>query len=358
MKTRIVIALLAAGGLFAQENSPDSRLRHATEAFQEIMRTPDKGIPQDLLERSQCIVIVPDLLKGAFLVGGKYGRGFASCRHGNGWSSPAAVRIEGGSFGLQLGGSSTDLVMLVMNRHGMDRLLGDKFTIGGEAAAAAGPIGRDTSANTDVLMHAEILTWSRSRGLFGGLSLEGATLRPDSSENRKLYGREITNREILETGVAAPRGARPFIVALDRYRTNANREVASNPPASRELSRPGGRMILNEKQIHFETDQSTLPSGAEAVLADVAKSLKDHPTWKIRIEGYTDNTGSKATNTRLSDERAHVVMKWLVDHGVDQSRLSAKGYGDARPVADNGTADGRAQNRRVELVRTDVKSAT
>ncbi|MBV9085556.1 MAG: lipid-binding SYLF domain-containing protein [Acidobacteriaceae bacterium] len=160
------------------------------------MASRDKGIPQELMDRAQCVVIVPGLLKGAFGVGGKYGRGFASCRRcSRGWSAPAAVAIEGGSFGLQLGGSSTDLIMLVMKESGMNKLLGDKFTIGGEAAAAAGPVGRETSANTDITMRAELLSWSRSKGLFAGLSLEGATLRPDADENRKLYGRRLQTKK-------------------------------------------------------------------------------------------------------------------------------------------------------------------
>jgi lipid-binding SYLF domain-containing protein len=212
----LTIPFLAAASLLAAENSADTRLRHSMEAFQDVMKSPDKGIPQDLFDKAQCVVIVPDLVKGAFFVGGKYGRGFASCRHGGGWSSPAAVRIEGGSFGLQLGGSSTDLIMLVMNRRGMDRLLGDKFTLGADVEGAAGPVGRETSAQTDAVLHAEILTWSRSRGLFGGISLEGATLRPDGGENHKLYRREIGNREILETGVSTPAAGRPFVAMLNR----------------------------------------------------------------------------------------------------------------------------------------------
>jgi len=222
MKARILtIPLLAAASLLAVESSPDTRLRHSMEAFQDVMKTPDKGIPRDLFNKAQCVLIVPDLVKGAFFVGGKYGRGFASCRHGGGWSSPAAVRIEGGSFGLQLGGSSTDLIMLVMNRKGMDRLLGDKFTLGADVEGAAGPVGRETSAQTDAVLRAEILTWSRARGLFGGISLEGATLRPDGGENRKLYGRGISNREILEAGIPTPAAGKPFVAMLNRQSSPA-----------------------------------------------------------------------------------------------------------------------------------------
>jgi SH3 domain-containing YSC84-like protein 1 len=352
MGLKIGISLLAgAFVLFAQEQSPDHRLRHAMDAFQDSMASPDKGIPRDLFEKSQCVVIVPDLVKAAFLVGGKYGRGFASCRHANGWSSPAAIRIEGGSFGLQLGGSATDLILLVMNRKGMDHLLGDNFTIGAEAAGAAGPVGRDTTAQTDAVLHAEILSWSRSRGLFAGLSLEGATLRPDDSENRKVYGRKISNREILETGVRTPAGARSFVAMLDGYRGAAPATEASIPKQFRET----GKVVLSDKQIHFATGQWAIPSGSEATLAEIAQALKDNPDWQVRIEGYTDNVGSKGFNLKLSQERANSVMKWLVDHGVDRSRLSAKGYGKSHPVADEATEAGRAQNRRVEIVRTNVK---
>ena len=360
MTGRILIALLASMSLFALETTPDSRLRHSTEAFEDLMKTPDKGIPQDLLDKSQCVVIVPDLVKGAFLVGGKYGRGFASCRRGKDWSSPAAVRIEGGSFGLQLGGSSTDLVMLVMNQTGMERLLSDKFTIGGEAAAAAGPVGRQAAAMTDAQLHAEILTYSRSRGLFAGLSLEGSTLRPDSSENRKLYGRGVTNRQIIEVGVPTPGPARGFVAMLNRYSHEAGKTEteASNRPApeplSKQLSQPGGRATLGENRIHFATGKFDIPSGAEAVLSDVAKAMKDYPNWTVRIEGFTDHVGSKSFNKKLSQDRANSVMNWLIDHGVNKNRLSAKGYGESRPVADNDSEDGRAQNRRVEILRTEV----
>lgn len=331
-----LLTYLAAATLLGQETSPDKRLQNATSAFSEVMASPDKGIPQELMDKAQCIVVVPGLLKGAFGFGGKYGRGFASCRRcGHGWSAPAAVAIEGGSFGLQLGGSSTDVIMLVMKESGMKRLLGDKFTIGGEAAAAAGPVGRDTSANTDVLLRAEILSWSRSRGLFAGLSLEGATLRPDGSENTKLYGHSITNKEILETGVRTPPGARPFVTTLDRHSRAA---LAENC------------ISLGENAIHFATAQFAIPAGATGILSEVANQLKSNPGWKWEVEGYTDNVGDKSANQKLSEQRARAVANWLADHGVDRSRLTVKGYGESQPVADNSTADGRAKNRRVELI--------
>jgi lipid-binding SYLF domain-containing protein len=224
----MVIASLAATLCFAQEKTADTRLRNSTTALREIMGAPDKGIPEELLEKAKCIVVVPDLMKGAFIFGGKYGRGFASCRiSGNQWSAPGAVRIEGGSFGLQLGGSSTDLVMLVMNPKGMDRLMSDKFTIGGEVQGAAGPVGRHLSAQTDIAMHAEILTWSRSRGLFGGISLDGATLRPDSGENRNLYGHNVAQRDVLEGRVRSTPATSEFVTLVSRISRPGNYHPAT-----------------------------------------------------------------------------------------------------------------------------------
>jgi SH3 domain-containing YSC84-like protein 1 len=331
-----LLSCLLVTALIARETVPDKRLRNAAKAFSEVMAAPDKGIPQELMDKAQCIVIVPGLKKGAFGVGGKYGRGFASCRRcSRGWSAPAAVAVEGGSFGLQLGGSSTDVIMLVMKESGMSRLLGDKFTIGGQAAAAAGPVGRETSANTDVLMRAEMLSWSRSRGLFAGLSLEGATLRPDGGENRKLYGRDIKNKEILEAGVQTPPAARPFVSTLDRYSGAA---LAENC------------ISLGENAIRFATGQFTIPTGAERVLSEVANQLKANPDWKWEVEGYTDNVGDKDANQKLSEKRATAVANWLADHGVERGRLSVEGYGESKPVADNSTPEGRAKNRRVELI--------
>jgi len=216
-----VIASLSLGAAFlsaAQSDAP-ARLQAAADVFKEVMGIPDKAIPQDLLNKSQCIIIVPGLKKGAFIVGAKYGKGFVSCRSksGVGWGAPASIRVEGGSFGLQAGGSETDVIMLVMNESGMNRLLSSKFTLGGDVTVAAGPVGRSTQAETDAFMTAEILTWSRARGLFAGVALSGATLREDSEWNEALYGRKITNREILTSTIASPAPAQPMLDELNRY---------------------------------------------------------------------------------------------------------------------------------------------
>jgi lipid-binding SYLF domain-containing protein len=203
----------------AEEPKTLERLDDAAALFNEVMGTPDKSIPQDLLNKSHCVILVPGLKKGGFVVAAKYGRGFAVCRMagGTGWGAPGAVRIEGGSVGFQIGVSSTDLVLLVMNERGMKRLLTTKFTLGGEASVAAGPVGRDATAQTDALMTAEILSWSRSHGVFAGVSLDGSTLRNDIDVNAELYGQRWENKQILNSGLKPPAGARRLISSLDKY---------------------------------------------------------------------------------------------------------------------------------------------
>ena len=199
------------------ESSPQKRITEANEVLREIMRTKDKSIPQDLLEKAQCVGIVPNLKRAGFIIGGKYGKGVIVCRTANGWSAPSIVRIEGGSIGLQIGAGETDLVFIVMNERGVDKLMKDKFTIGADASAMAGPVGRSAEARTDAMMHAEILAYSRSRGVFAGVSLEGATMRPDNDENRELYGRKVTQDEILRGRVKPPAEAEVLYAELNRY---------------------------------------------------------------------------------------------------------------------------------------------
>lgn len=190
----------------------------AARVFREIMDTPDKGIPQDLLENAECVAVFPSVLKAGFIIGGRGGRGVASCRTSAGWSAPAYFNLGGGSFGLQIGASSTDFVMLFMNKDGLNSLLSDSFTLGGDASVAAGPVGRQVGASTDLKMTAQILSYSRSKGLFAGLELKGVVIKPDKDDMRDVYGEGITAKEILkENKVSAPVSVRAFPIALGHY---------------------------------------------------------------------------------------------------------------------------------------------
>jgi SH3 domain-containing YSC84-like protein 1 len=216
MRLWVMLSLVGAMA-WGQEETPDKRLRHSADVLQEIMSAPDKGIPHDLFKRAKCVIVVPGLKKGAFVFGADYGRGFATCRSESSWGGPAAVRMGGGSFGAQLGLESTDVVMLVMNQRGMDRLAGDKFTIGADASAAIGPVGRTAAAGTDISLDAEILSWSRAKGAFAGVSLDGTTVTADHSEDRKLYGGEVSNRDIVRGKTPPPDAANTLISVLNQY---------------------------------------------------------------------------------------------------------------------------------------------
>jgi lipid-binding SYLF domain-containing protein len=214
--TFLMVCLSVAGWAGKAEND---RLQAAGTVLKEIMATEDKAIPQDLFSKAQCAVIIPGAKKAGFIFGGKYGRGFAMCRmpDGKGWTGPVGVRIEGGTFGLQIGAAEVDIVMLVMNQSGMERLLSSKFTIGADATGAAGPVGRSTSAQTDATMRAEILSWSRSRGVFGGLTLQGVTMRDDKSVDEALYGAGVDRKEVLRGKRNVPPAAQELISLLNKY---------------------------------------------------------------------------------------------------------------------------------------------
>jgi len=196
----------------------DDRLDASADTLTDMMRASDKGVPQDLLNKAKCVVVIPGMKKAGFIFGAEEGRGFAVCRRagGVGWTAPAAMMMEGGSFGFQIGVSDTDVLLLIMNDGGMKHLLADKFTIGADASGAAGPVGRTVTAQTDATLQSEVLSYSRTHGLFAGISVKGATLRPDGSTNRELYGRDTTNREILTGDFKTPEAARKFVHALNR----------------------------------------------------------------------------------------------------------------------------------------------
>lgn len=211
-----VAIVMVFGAPMALRADPE-RLKSTETVLTEMAAATEMGISPDLLKKARCLVIIPSVRKAALGIGGQYGRGYFSCRSGGGWSAPGAMRIEGGSVGLQIGGSATDVILLVMKESGLERLLSSKFTLGADAAVAAGPVGRQSTAETDATLKAEILAWSRSRGAFAGISLQGATLREDTSENAQLYGREITNREVFTGKVAAPASAAGLMKALAKY---------------------------------------------------------------------------------------------------------------------------------------------
>ena len=218
---RILILLLGLTTIFAgvswagnAEQDSTARLRNAGVVLNEIMSAPDKGIPEEVLDNTKCIVVVPNLVKGGFVFGGKHGRGVASCRTSTGWSAPAFISVGGGSWGLQIGVEGVDLVMLVMNDAGLQHLLSSKFQISGEGSAAAGPVGRHASAGTDWKMNTELLTYSRSKGVFAGLTLEGAVIEPDQDSTIAIYGKDKNFRDILMGSVTTPPSAEPFLAAV------------------------------------------------------------------------------------------------------------------------------------------------
>lgn len=224
MKTLIAVLFLCLP-MGAIAESTNSRLNSAATVLSEIMSTPDKGIPLDLMSRAQCIAVIPGVKEGAFGIGAKYGKGFFSCRKAGGWSAPASIRIEGGTFGFQIGAIESDVVLLIMNHKGAQRLLSTRFTVGGAGEAALGPVGRQTTAQTDISMRAEMLSWSRSRGAFAGISLQGATLRQDVSDNKDLYGTAFTNKQIINGAITWPSEASEFHALLDRYAARAGRHL-------------------------------------------------------------------------------------------------------------------------------------
>jgi SH3 domain-containing YSC84-like protein 1 len=223
----VIFASLAAAAT-SDRRQDVARIDQSIRVFRSIMETPDRAIPEDLLGSAKCIAIIPGEKQAAFMVGGKYGKGLVTCRTRHGWSAPAFLTIAGGSYGFQIGASSSDIVMVFRSRKGLADLLSSKFKVGADATAAAGPVGRHVSAATNITLHSEILTYSRSRGAFAGVSLNGAVVQPDDSGNASMYGPNIRTRQILDGAVHAPASARPLISTLMRYRATEPENVASS----------------------------------------------------------------------------------------------------------------------------------
>jgi lipid-binding SYLF domain-containing protein len=225
----LVITGLISPALAGSDRDDDiSRIDASARVFREIMNTPDKAVPQELLESAKCIAIIPGEKKAAFIFGARYGKGLATCRTEEGWSAPLFLALGGGSWGLQIGGASTDVVLIIRSEHGMRSLLSDKFTIGADATAAAGPVGRHASADTDLKLNAEILTYSRSKGAFAGISLDGAVVRADRSGDQAMYGADVERNRILDGAVPVPRPAQALISEIGQY---TNTHVAQSTSA-------------------------------------------------------------------------------------------------------------------------------
>jgi SH3 domain-containing YSC84-like protein 1 len=215
--TTLALGLLATLPVLASDREDDvNRINKSNQVFHEIMATPDKGIPHDLLKSAKCIAIIPGDVKFAFIFGGNYGRGLATCRNAHGWSAPIFIAVEGGSVGFQIGGSSTDIVLLFMNDHALGSLLGDKFKLGADVSVAAGPVGREAAAGTDVKLNAEILSYSRVKGLFAGVALDGTVVQADKSGDEAIYGKGVDRHNIRSGKVAVPASARPLLSEIRR----------------------------------------------------------------------------------------------------------------------------------------------
>jgi lipid-binding SYLF domain-containing protein len=220
----ILIAIASLTASASDREDDVNRTQKAAQVFKEIMNTPDQGIPSNLLESAKCIAIIPGDKKFAFIFGGSYGRGVATCRTEHGWSAPMFVAIDSGSVGYQIGGSSTDIVMLFMNDHALQSLMSDKFKLGADASVAAGPVGRNAAAGTDLKLNAEILSYSRSKGVFAGVSLDGAAMQADKSGDKAMYGDDVNRHEILDGKVAVPASAQALVEELGGYARVAKAE--------------------------------------------------------------------------------------------------------------------------------------
>jgi lipid-binding SYLF domain-containing protein len=218
-----LLSLTSLGWAESKRESSTDRMDNAGKVLREVMATPDKGIPEEVLEHARCVAVVPHMIKGGFVFGAENGRGVATCRTENGWSAPAFFAITGGSWGLQIGLEGVDLVMIIQNERGMQKLLSSKFQLGADASAAAGPVGRHASADTDWKLDTEILTYSRAKGAFAGLTLTGASIRRDDDSMRAIYGRSVTTRSVLMGKVATPAAAEPFLNAVRGSKAQAIR---------------------------------------------------------------------------------------------------------------------------------------
>lgn len=324
-----IVVTFAAVTYAADENQKElDRVKAAGTVLNEIMATPDKGIPAEILKGADCVAIVPSMLKGGFVVGGRYGQGIASCRHGNSWSAPAPFRIAGGSWGLQIGGEAVDLVMLIMNQKGMNQLLDSKFKIGADVSGAAGPVGRHAEGSTDWKFRSEVLTYSRARGAFAGVTLNGAAITQNDDDTRALYGRVVPFRQILSGSVAAPAGTQPFLSEIARYfgeakagdvnaktNTGGTTGSASDESSAKDTSRSSSGAVASSSGNMSSSD----------VKDNIQKALQDTP-------------GVNSSNIKVNVTQDKVELTGTVPSDKDRSKIRklAEQNSGGRTVDDSG----------------------
>ena len=298
-KVMILLAMLSLGTLSwagsAREDATD-RLDNATNVLHEIMGMSDNGIPEEVLEHAKCVAVVPHMVKAGFVFGGKGGKGVATCRTANGWSAPAFITISGGSWGLQIGVEAVDLVMIIQNEKGMQKLLSSNFQVGADASAAAGPVGRHASAGTDWKLDTEILTYSRAKGAFAGLTLEGASIRQDDDSRHAIYGRKVTTRALLLGKVPAPTAARPFLAAIRGAKARAVAEGKGEPKSE----------VKSEAKENV-TVTGCLQRGGDA--GEFSMIARDGKTWElhstsIKLDNHLGHTVT-VTGPRTHESKAH-----------------------------------------------------
>ena len=318
-KVMFVLAMLSLGTLCwagsAREDATD-RLDNATKVLHEIMGMPDNGIPEEVLEHAKCVAVVPHMVKGGFVFGGKGGKGVATCRTANGWSAPAFITISGGSWGLQIGVEAVDLVMIIQNEKGMQKLLSSNFQIGADASAAAGPVGRHASAGTDWKMDTEILTYSRAKGAFAGLTLEGASIRQDNDSRHAIYGRKVTTRALLLGKVPAPSAAQPFLAEIRGAKAQA---VAEQKTEAKQTPMTHAKTVTGCLQKGDEPGEFSI-TGEDGKSWDLRSSsvkLDQHVGHQVTV------TGSPARETRAEENKEK-------KEGQVEKASSKEEYGDLR----------------------------
>jgi lipid-binding SYLF domain-containing protein/osmotically-inducible protein OsmY len=291
----VALVALAAAMSWAEEDRAKelSRVQSAGNVLKEIMDAPDKGIPAEILSSAECVAVVPSMLKGGFVFGARYGKGVATCRHGQSWSAPAPFRIEGGSWGLQIGGQAVDLVMLVMNQKGMQQLLQSKFKLGADASAAAGPVGRHVEGTTDWKMRAEVLTYSRSRGAFAGITLNGAVIKQDTDDTVALYGKDIPFGQLLSGRVPPPAGTQPFLTEVATYFRQAQAGEVAKSSTSTTNTGTGSAKTTAQTQAPAAGTTGSVSAGTGATAADANAGVNTQSS--STQTGTSGNIGASAT---------------------------------------------------------------